>query len=148
MAFKDLLKQNVSEIEEPKSVPSGTWKSELLGVSLKAPKSEDANYKVRALMTLKPIEPREDVDTDRASEFMQSEDYEDARLFMTVFLAGKRDVIKVKRILTAAGYTGSIEGAVEEIDGGYVLDASVSEAPDDDDPDIIRNNVSGVSKSE
>lgn len=148
MAFEDLLSANIDDIEEPKAVPSGTWKSELLGLTLKDPKSEDANYKKRALLTFRPMEAREDVDEARAQEFVESDDYEDARLFYSIFVQGKRDVIKLVRILKSAGFTGSIEDAEDEIDGGYTLDVSVSEEPDDDDPDIVRNNVDGVRKSE
>lgn len=127
-SIDDLLAAD--DIENIKLIPVGGWKSELLSVSKKSPKNEDANYKVRFLFTWEPQEPDDTVDGTEAAAFLESEDADGARLFQTFFVHNKRDVLRVKRLLEGIGYTGSIEQAVEEIDGGYFATVDVVHNPD------------------
>lgn len=107
------------ELDDIKLVPVGSWKSELLSVSKKSPKDEDAKYKYRYTLTWEPQDAGDDVDTDEASEFMESDDFDGARVFDSFFVRNKRDVLKLKRILEMSGFGGSLDEAVDEIKGGY-----------------------------
>lgn len=134
------------EVEDVQLVPMGSWKSELLSVSRKAPKDEDANYSYRYTLTWEPQEPGDDVDEDDAQAFMNGDDFDGARVFQTVFVSNKRDVAKLKRILTLAGYEGSIEDARNDVKGGYWALTNIKHEPGfDGDP---REAVGGVGSAD
>lgn len=137
----DLLASDT--VDPIKLIPVGGWKSELLSVSKKSPKAEDANYKFRLLFTFEPQEPDETVDVTEAEAYLASEDAEGARLFQTFFVHNKRDVLRVKRALEGMGFTGSIESAVEDIDGGYYATLDVVHNPDRNGDE--REEVAGIS---
>lgn len=140
MSFSDLLKAD--HLEAPKNVPAGHWKVEVQGLKLKDPADpDDANYKKRALITGKPIEPGDDVDVSEAEEFMNSDDFEDARLFYSAFMRGKRDAWKLKTLLEKMGYEGSIEDAQESGTlEGYTATMYVEHEFDDDGDVVVRVN--------
>lgn len=118
------------ELEDIQLTPTGSWKSELISVSRKKPKDEDANYSYRYTLTWEPQEPGDDVDEDDATTFMESDDFDGVRIFDTFFVSNKRDVLRLKRILEMAGFSGSLDDAVDEIKGGYWNMTNVVHEPD------------------
>lgn len=142
--FSNLLNHAMDEIEAPKAVPTGTW---TFKVSLKAkpPKTEDDDGYVQGIFT--PVSAKDDVNPDELAAFG---DLEGARVFQRFWLRDARDEWKLKQFLKTAGVEVSgrtLSEAIAAADG-YLVNATVTHDPNEEDPMRPYERLSGFTQAD
>jgi len=146
--FDDLMDMDFNEIEPPKDIPAGHWRSELVTVKSYTPDDSDANYKRRIRLIFTPTEPEDDVDAEEAQKFMESDDFDGSTVGVTVFLHdSKRSVYRFMKRVNAIGFEGTL-GQFLDGEGVEGLEAIVDVVHEYDDEGELRVDGEHFAKAE
>ncbi len=118
--FAAILNRKVDDTTEPPVLPAGTYRIKAVGAKMKEGRNDSNDF---VSFVYAPVEPMEDVDTDRFAE-IDEEDFEGARLFTRVWLGDKRDEWNLKKHLIKHGIdmTGrTYEEVLKDFAGAEVL---------------------------
>lgn len=122
-SFSEILSRPMNEVEEPKSIPEGTWELELVSAKSNPPTVRDGEEIAGfILVTHKPIAPRDDVSSAELDLAGGMEALSGERIFTRFYIRDRRDEWSVKRMLEAHGVDGADwDDAFEQAKGRRVL---------------------------
>jgi hypothetical protein len=142
MSFQDILDRSVDEIEEPGTLPSGTWRFQIISGKLKEG-TRDNGPEAEALFTLKPLEPLDDVNEVELEAF--GEQLDGTRAFHKIAIWDRRSEWDVIRFLNTAGVEleqGAKLGDSVAASKNYEVTAYVTHAENEKDPEHPYVNLS------
>ena len=146
MSFADIANRQVEDIQEPKTIPSGTWRLQIVSGKLKEGRNVDAGGPVaEVLFALRPVEATNDVNEAEFEAF--ADQLEGALVYHKIAIWDKRSEWNVLRFLGTAGVELE-QGAsfVESIEAakGFEVAAYLSHGENPNDPDHPYVNVENV----
>ena len=132
--FKELLKTQVQEFPEGKDLPTGTYRAKIAG----AKPNEEKGF---VGFAWQPLEAQDDVDSADLQAYIDSEGWDDARVFQNAWVNKRRDVRDLLALLTRMGVQTVGRTFEESIEASKGLEAfiEVIHKPRDDADGVYVN---------
>lgn len=136
MSLRELLNEEVDNIERPVPTPEGEWKWRIDGVStFNATKDKPGGI----LLKLQPREPGEDVDQEEFEAFTADEDLDEKIEWHRLPVGSRNDQHRAKKFFASIGCDvtkGTLLQVAEAAEGMEFL-ATVTHAPSDRDEEEV-----------